>query len=55
MICLQGRDQRIREYLSARNDCRVIGVDPVMVNSLIRFSDMFEEKCVESTSPEDIT
>ena len=28
VICLQDRDPRIREFLSARDDCRVIEVDP---------------------------
>ena len=28
LICLQDRDPRIREFLSARDDCRVIEVDP---------------------------
>ncbi len=33
---------------------RVLRLDPAMVNSLIRFTGMFEEKYVEQTSPEDI-
>lgn len=33
---------------------RVLRLDPVMVNSLSRFSGIFEEKFAETTSSEDI-